>query len=112
MAALGLITSVLSAVAADVPITAVPYTIKAAGTYILLSDLTCSDPSTPAITIETTNLTGSVVLNLKGPAIQCAGSASSTGVYVAGEGPAYNAFPVTVRNGIIKTFSMVYLPDM
>lgn len=80
-----------------------PYTIKAAGTYILLSDLICSDPSTPAITIDTTNLTGSVVLNLKGHTIQCTGSGnSSIGVNIVGSFAAYNAFPVTVRNGIFE----------
>jgi hypothetical protein len=101
---LGLITSALPAFAGDTVISAVPYTISSAGTYILTSNLTSTNASQPAITIDTTNLTGPVVLNLKGYEISCPASGTVTGISVYGPGGTpitYNAYPVTVENGTI-----------
>lgn len=105
MVAFGLITSAYPALAGDIIISAVPYTISSAGTYILNSDLTSTDTSQPAITIDATNLTGPVVLNLKGHTIDCL-PPGNTGiiVYASGGSPGYpsNAYPVTVENGTIN----------
>jgi hypothetical protein len=105
MVALGLITSAFPALAGDFIISAVPYTISSAGTYILTSGLTSTDTSQPAITINASNLTGPVVLNLKGYGISCPPTGTSVGISVnapGGDYPSiYNAYPVTVENGTI-----------
>jgi hypothetical protein len=77
MAALSLIMSALPVTAQSVAATAtikisvLPFTVTAPGTYVLVSDLACA-PSSYAITIPT-NLTGPVIVDLKGFTITGAG---------------------------------------
>ena len=117
-AALGLLTSVLSvtsyaqAVQAqagtppNIQISSLPFAIAAPGTYVLAADLTCPTPQGIAIVIPS-NLSGPVILDLKGFTIT-GGGILSTGVGIGGGfvGPIVsNAFPITVRNGTIKNVS-------
>jgi hypothetical protein len=109
MVALGLITSASPALAGEIIISALPYTISSAGTYILKSALTNADTSQPAITINADNLTGPVVLNLKGYEITCPPTGGSVGISIYASGNTYpfiyNAYPVTVENGAIDISS-------
>jgi hypothetical protein len=78
-----------------------PFTLTAPGTYVLVSDLACA-PSTYAITIPT-NLTGPVIVDLKGFTITGAGIS----IGQPPPGPAVsNAFPITVRNGTITNVAV------
>ena len=85
---------------AAIPITGLPYTISAPGTYILAADLPFSTPGGTAITIGASN----VILDLGGHKITNFSPPSSTtpasGVY-ASAGRLSN---VTVRNGTIAGF--------
>lgn len=103
MATLGcLITSAIAAYAADVVISAVPYTITAPGNYVLASNLTCT-VNQPAITINVT-LPGKVVLDLRGFTISGFGTIGSTqtasGVYLYNPTNSY----ISIKNGIIQGF--------
>ena len=64
MAALSLL-SVLSAQAANMTISYLPFAITAPGTYVVTKNLSFSSPNSAAITISTA-LSGPVVLDLKG----------------------------------------------
>jgi hypothetical protein len=88
-------------------ISALPYTITTPGTYVLTADLICSSTQA-AVLIPTYNLSGSVVLDLKGHTITGGGN-YTTGVYITG--PSINAFPITVRNGTIKNVSFCVWAD-
>jgi|SRR5215472_13980139 len=86
----------LSAYAAT-PITALPYTINAPGTYVLLSDLSFSVPASAAVIINSPN----VVLDLQGHRIYevVLNDPGSIGVFILGGS-------VTVRNGTIDRFNV------
>ena len=65
-AALGLIiVSAITAQAANIPISALPFNITSPGTYVLVSDLNYTAQTGAAITILP-NLSGPVILNLRG----------------------------------------------
>lgn len=107
MAAFGVIMSALSAQAADIQITSLPFTIPAPGTYVLASDLNYTAQSGAAITILG-NLSGPVVLNLKGHALTGTASIpltnnSSFGVFINGNGPSLST--ITIENGAIAHFN-------
>ena len=85
---------------ASIPITGLPYTISAPGTYTVLADLPFSTPGGTAITINASN----VILDLGGHTITNFSPPSSTspasGVYAS----ALHLSGVTVRNGTIAGF--------
>jgi hypothetical protein len=64
-AALGLIMSAFT-VHADIPITALPYTISSPGTYVLTGNLTSPPLQNDQSAIVITGSAGKVVLDLKG----------------------------------------------
>jgi hypothetical protein len=86
-----------------IPISYLPFTITAPGTYVLTRNLTFNSFTDTAITISA----GSVILDLKGYTIlntyqaPPASGGASTGVEIL-HGPTTNN--VTVRNGTIKNF--------
>jgi hypothetical protein len=109
MAALGLITSAIAAQPANsnnIQITYLPFNITAPGTYVLTGNLTYTGTDT-AITI-TSNLTGPVVLNLRGHTLTGSGGNNfttenfSNGVSVSGNGPSPST--ITIENGTITNF--------
>jgi hypothetical protein len=119
MAALGLIMSAYSvqtthaqvvtvqvAKASSTPISSLPSNIVAPGTYALTRNLNYPAGQTiPAIVIAN-NLTGAVVVDLKGFTIASSGDLSfgvNIGYYNV---PASNAFPITIRNGTLTNFSV------
>ena len=85
---------------AAIPITGLPYTISAPGTYTLSADLPFTTPGGTALTINSSN----VILDLGGHAITNFSAPSSTnpatGVYAS----AGRLSAVTVRNGTIAGF--------
>jgi hypothetical protein len=117
MAALGLIMSAITAQAANIQITSLPFTIGAPGTYVITGNLSFTAPTPPnastyytAISVPT-NLPGPVILDLKGFTLTSNGAnvAASIGVGIGGNfaGPFVpNAFPITVRNGILNSFAV------
>jgi hypothetical protein len=106
-AALGLlIVSVTASFAAPTPnivIQSLPYTISAPGTYVLARNLNFSGVGISIVT----NLSGPVIVDLKGFTITGAGT-GSTGVQF-GTGTAFqtpsNYYPITIRNGKIANVS-------
>jgi len=107
-ASLGLIMSAIVAAATDIPITSLPYTITAPGTYVFIQDLTYSDPNIPAITINPPFGAASViVLDLRGHTLAgLATSSATTGIlnlYRSG------GTPITIKNGTIQNYSYLAL---
>jgi hypothetical protein len=107
MAAFGLL-SALSAQAANIKITSLPFAITAPGTYVLTANLTFpgqpTDNTVAAITISTA-IQGPVILDLKGFTLTGAGGDSlgvGIGVFAETGGP--NSYPITVRNGSLVGF--------
>jgi hypothetical protein len=88
-----------------IPISYLPYSITAPGTYVLIGNLNYPAGQTiPAIVIPN-NLTGAVVVDLKGFTIASSGDLSfgvNIGYY---DVPATNAFPITIRNGTLTNFT-------
>ena len=104
-AAFGLIMSALSAQAANVIISSLPFTITAPGTYVLTGDLTCpaaSGSPREAINIPST-LQGPVDFDLKGFTITGSGGLA-IGVSIGGQ--TSNLYPIIVRNGTFKNFGV------
>src|SRR5689334_15611004 len=81
------------------PISGVPVTISAAGTYCLTTDLYVG--SGTAITIQADN----VVLDLNGHALAGPGGSSSTGIY------SNLHRGLRIRNGTVRNFSSGVLID-
>jgi hypothetical protein len=94
----------------NIPISALPYTITAPGTYVLTGNLNyrsqTSSATDTAISISTA-VRGPVILDLNGFTITGNGNSSiSVGIGGAFTGPyAANAYPITVRNGTLKNFA-------
>ena len=91
-------------------ITYLPYPITAPGTYVLASDLTFTNPNpattgVTAITVAT-NLSGPVIIDLKGHTLTGPGTVSvGVGIgFYAGTATTTN-LGMTVRNGTIKNFT-------
>ena len=100
------VVTVQAAKASSTPISSLPSNIVAPGTYALTRNLNYpAGQVIPAIVIDN-NLTGAVVLDLKGFTIASSGDLSfgvNIGYYNV---PASNAFPITVRNGTLTNFSV------
>jgi hypothetical protein len=105
-ATLGLIMSAIVATAEDIPITSLPYTITASGTYVFTQDLTYSDPANPAITIQPAfGVATAIVLDLRGHTLSGYATSSVTigilNVY------RFGGKPITIRNGTIQNYSLL-----
>jgi hypothetical protein len=110
--------SVLTAQASSITITSLPFTITKAGTYLLASDFTFTDPTRPAIYINGFQVTGPVVLNFNGHTLTgpgapvqdpLSGYVESTPNYnigIAAVGDKGNDIPVTIENGTIQGFGL------
>jgi hypothetical protein len=99
MAAFGLL-SALSAQAANIKISSLPFTITAPGTYVLTGNLTFSSYTGPGINISSA-AAGPIVLDLKGFTITGDG-VSSTAILIGYISPSVsNTYPITIRNGTI-----------
>jgi hypothetical protein len=106
-ATLGLM-SAIAAHAANVQILYLPFPITSPGTYVLVSDLKYTAQSGAAITILP-NLSGPVVLNLKGHTLTGSVIVGQTltsqcvGVSISGNGPSLST--ITIENGTITKFA-------
>jgi hypothetical protein len=109
--------SVLSAQAADIQITALPFGINTPGTYVLDSDFIFTDPTRPAISVNGFLLTGPVIVNLKGHTLLGPGnpqptsyggvaSTPNSGIGFAVVGDKNNNIPVTLENGTVQGFGI------
>jgi hypothetical protein len=93
--------------AANIPITYLPFTITAPGTYVLATDLTSKKPNSFAISMY--KPVGSVVLDLNGHTLHAApapfveANTASYGVLVHLDGGA--AGGITIRNGTLEGFA-------
>jgi hypothetical protein len=95
-----LFASVTSLAQADcTPITSLPYTIGAPGQYCLTSTLTTVLTQGAAISIGASD----VVLDLQGHAIEGSGAADTSAFGILASGALAD---ITVRNGIVRGFSM------
>jgi hypothetical protein len=101
VAAFSLITSIIAASGADIPITTLPFNITAPGTYVLTGNLSFPQSQSNAITINST-VVGAVDLNFRRFAIT-GGGGSSVAVYIGTQGIS-NTYPITVRNGTLINF--------
>lgn len=100
--ALALIASAGSLQAANIPISSLPFSITAPGTYVLtVSPPTYGNPALAAISITMT-VPGAVVLDLGGHTLT--GLPNCTGVTVQRAQSVSNPSAITVRNGIIQGF--------
>jgi hypothetical protein len=99
MPTFALILSALSAQAAPVQITALPFSITAPGTYVLTGNLTIPSAQT-AITINSVTL-GKVVLNLNGRTLTGPGYGNIPGILVGGNPTGSN---ITIENGTVAGF--------
>jgi hypothetical protein len=120
LAALGLIMSAYThtvdgqtaaaqaATATSIPISSLPFNITKPGTYVVTSNLasTGSITQSPTGAINVVqNISGPVVIDLKGFTITGLGDYNPQGVYIQFNkfaGP--STYPITVRNGTIKNF--------
>ncbi|MGD9872913.1 MAG: NosD domain-containing protein [Kiritimatiellia bacterium] len=83
----------LSQVEPRIPITSVPFTISQAGSYYLVSNLTCSVAGSNGISITTSGVT----LDLCGFSLIGPGGSSGYGIYAGG-------LNVHIRNGIVRNW--------
>jgi hypothetical protein len=114
-AALGLIMSALTAQAAptpNIPISSLPFTISAPGTYVLTRNLTYPLISNggltdiPAITIPT-NIPGRIAVDLKGFTLTTNGGAfMAIGIGTFAGTDISNKYPITIQNGTISNFQV------
>jgi hypothetical protein len=112
VASFGIIVYTLSAHAANIPISTLPFTITAPGTYVLTGDLTSSSAGN-AISVGM-GIQGPVIVDLKGFKITGPGEDSigvSIGFNVPGSATDTNPFPITVRNGTISNFGFGVLAE-
>ena len=105
-AALGLIVSALPAQSADIPISSLPFAITAPGTYVVTGNLSyAAQTNTAAISIAT-NISGPVILDLKGFSLTGnLGNSVGVGIGVFAGTFVPNAYPITIRNGTLQNFS-------
>jgi hypothetical protein len=104
MAAFGLL-SVLSAQAANIKISSLPFAVTAPGTYVVTGNLTSSATTNVATITISTAIQGPVIVDLKGYTLTGAGGNSirvGIGLF-AGTGGS-NSYPITVRNGSLVNF--------
>jgi len=102
MAALGLTMSALSAQAANIQITYLPFPITSPGTYVLASNLNC--PSGQAITLNP-SVSGQIIIDLNRHTIS--GPGAGTAVSINGyANPILDQSSVIVRNGTIEGFEV------
>lgn len=111
MAALGLIMSALThtadgqtvaaplAKATSIPISYLPYTITAPGTYVLTKNLTVTVSNAIAAIFIAANISGPVILNLKGFTISGGGTGSALTI------GSPNQYPISVKNGTLANFT-------
>jgi hypothetical protein len=104
MAAFGLL-SVLSAQAANIKISSLPFAITAPGTYVVTGNLSFPVTTNAAAITISTAIQGPVIVDLN--EFTLTGSAGdSIGVGIGGfagtNGP--NSYPITVRNGSLTNF--------
>jgi hypothetical protein len=99
----------LTAQAANIPISSLPFTISAPGTYVLTGNLTCTSPAngangfTGAIVINVPG--GGVTLNLKGFTITFAAGGAASGIVIGASTTASPQSAITIRNGTISLFN-------
>jgi len=111
---LNLIVGAIPTQAATFQITSLPFPpITVPGTYVLVSDLNYTAQSGAAITILP-NLSGPVILNLKGHTLTGSVSIpltnnSSIGVFINGNGPSLST--ITIENGTITHFASGVFAD-
>jgi hypothetical protein len=105
MAAFSLL-SVLSAQAANIKISSLPFAITAPGTYVITGNLAFPVTANVAAITISTAIKGPVIVDLKGFTLTgAAGSSVAIGIGLfAGTGPISNTSPITVRNGTLKNF--------
>jgi hypothetical protein len=102
MAAFGLL-SALSAQAANIEISSLPFAITTQGTYVVTANLTFPATTNAAITISTA-IQGPVIVDLKGFTLTgAAGDSVGVGIGVFAETNGPNSYPITVRNGSLVT---------
>jgi hypothetical protein len=111
-ATFGIMMFTLSARAASIPISTLPFTITAPGTYVLTGNLTSSSLGN-AISVGM-GIQGPIIVDLKGFTITGPGESSigvSIGLNVPGSATETNPFPITVRNGTISNFGFGVLAE-
>ena len=87
-------------------ITTLPFQITTPGTYVLKGDLTVPAGVNEAIQISTST-SGSVILDLNGFTLTGTGTNTSVGIgigHINGPIEPSNAYPITIRNGILRNF--------
>jgi hypothetical protein len=92
--------SVLTARAANIRISSLPFTITAPGTYVLTSNLSATTAGYGAAISIAGNIPGPVILNLNGFTI----SGGYEAIIINGSSTVPNQYPVTVKNGTITNF--------
>jgi hypothetical protein len=119
-AALALLISALTAQAASIKISSLPFNITAPGTYVLAADLSYPSQQNAAITIAT-SIQGPVVLDLKGHTLTGGGGYSiAVGIGTFAGSTQANSRSITVQNGTVQNFGFgvwaeiagVYLTDI
>jgi len=105
-----LMTTLIAANAANIPITSLPFNITAQGTYVLKGNMSyLATNDIPAITIAN-NINGTVIVDLKGFTITGGGESQngvSFGVTIGNiNTPVANLYPITVRNGSLINFTV------
>jgi len=100
---------VTSAKAHSIPITSLPITITASGTYVFTSDLTWSG-SVPAISVQEPPAgTVPVIVDLKGhilSGLTPGGTSDNIGIQVSNSGPEFLS-NVIIRNGTITKYGII-----
>jgi hypothetical protein len=87
------------------PITSLPITITAPGSYYFISDMFYTPTSLTESTAITINAPGEVTINLKGFALTCPLQVFAGGFYLNPTGILIKSSNVTIKNGTIKGFS-------
>jgi hypothetical protein len=111
LATFSLITTMIAASGANIPITMLPLYITAPGTYVLKKNLSyLATNNIPAIVIAN-NITGAVIVDLNGLTITGGGETSqnnvSFGVSIGYYNVAMtNVSPITIRNGTLINFTV------
>jgi hypothetical protein len=111
LATFSLITTIIAASGANIPITGLPLYITTPGTYVLNKNLNyLATNNMPAIVIAN-NITGTVVVDLNGFTIIGGGEISqnneSFGVSIGYYNVAMtNVSPITIRNGTLTNFTV------
>jgi hypothetical protein len=85
-----------------IPISYLPFTITAPGTYVLTANLTFSQSTGPGLSISSA-AAGPIVLDLKGFTMTGDGGAGILIGYTTWGVP--NSYPITIRNGTIQSCS-------